>query len=194
MFKSINRVIRTLIFGDILFNMGWGLIAPVFAIFIIQNIQGGDIKTVGFAAAIYWIVKSSLQIPIARSLDKNHGETDDFHSIFFGFLLAGTVPFGYLISYLPWHIYALQFLNAIAMAMVVPAWYAVYSRHVDKDREAFEWGMDSTSLGFVLGVSGAIGGIVADIIGFKFIFIIVGVLTIASAFSLLLVKNDIIKR
>ncbi len=183
-----------MIFGDILFNLGWGLIAPVFAIFIIQNIEGGDIKTVGFAAAIYWIVKSSLQIPIAKALDKNCGEIDDFYSIFFGFLLAGMVPFGYLVSSSPWHIYVLQLLNAIGMAMVVPAWYAVYSRHVDKDKEAFEWGMDSTSLGFVLGISGAIGGIAADIMGFKLIFIIVGLFTIASAISLLLVKNDIIKR
>lgn len=191
MLKSINKIIKVLVLGDILLNSGWGLIAPVFAIFLIQHIEGGDAQVAGFAAAIYWITKSLLQIPLAKRLDKNDGEADDFYSIFFGLLLVGFVPIGYLISYLPWHIYLFQVLYAIGMAMVVPAWYAVYSRHIDKGKEAYEWGLDSTSLGFVIGFSGAIGGMVADVMGFRFIFIAVGLFTIASAFALLLIREEI---
>lgn len=193
MFKSINKIIKVLIFGDILLNSGWGLIAPVFAIFLTQHIEGGDAKVAGFAAAAYWITKSLLQIPLAKRLDKNDGEADDFYSIFFGLLLAGFVPFGYMISYLPWHIYAVQIMYAISMAMVVPAWYAVYGRHVDKGKEAYEWGLDSTFLGFVIGASGAAGGMIADLMGFKFIFILVGLFTIASALALLLIREDIVR-
>lgn len=193
MLKSVNKIIKVLVMGDVLLNMGWGFIAPVFAIFIVQHIEGGDAKVAGFAAAAYWIVKSLLQIPLARRLDGHDGEVDDFYSIFFGLLLVGFVPFGYMVSSLPWHIYAVQIMYAIGMAMVVPPWYAFYGRHVDKGREAFEWGLDSTSLGFVIGISGAIGGVVADEVGYKYIFAAVGLFTIASALSLLLIRKDITK-
>jgi len=192
MYKSVNKVIKVLVMGDVLLNTGWGFISPVFAIFIVQHIHGGDAKVAGFAAAAYWVTKSLLQIPLAKRLDKNDGETDDFYSIFFGLLLVGLVPFGYMISYLPWHIYAIQVLYAIGMAMVVPAWYAVYGRHVDKGKEAYEWGLDSTYLGFAIGGSGAVGGLIADVMGFKFIFAAVGFFTIASALALLLIREDIV--
>lgn len=192
MFKSVNKIIKVLVMGDVLLNTGWGFVAPVFAIFIIQHIEGGDAKVAGFAAATYWITKSLLQIPLSKRLDKNDGEKDDFYSIFFGLIIVGIVPFGYMVSSLPWHIYAVQILYAIGMAMVIPAWYAVYGRHVDKGREAFEWGLDSTSLGFVIGLSGAIGGMIADTIGYEYIFAAVGLFSIASALALLLIREDIV--
>lgn len=192
MYKSVNKIIKVMVMGDVLLNTGWGFIAPVFAIFIVQHIDGGDAKVAGFAAAAYWITKSLLQIPLAKKLDKNDGEADDFYSMFFGLLLTGFIPFGYMISSLPWHIYAIQILYAIGMAMVVPAWYAFYGRHVDKGKEAYEWGLDSTLLGFVIGGSGAIGGIVANTIGFNFIFAAGGLFTIASALALLLIREDIV--
>ena len=80
---NINKVIKVLIASDFLLQAGWGLIGPVFAIFLIKQIQGGDLKIIGFIASTYWIVKSIIQPFIASYLDKNHGE-----KMIFFFLLA----------------------------------------------------------------------------------------------------------
>ena len=196
--KSINKIIKILISSDFILNSGWGLLAPVFAIFLVQKIAAGSpeegAKIAGFASLIYWIMKSLLQIPIGQYLDKKHGEKDDFFFMVFGTFLTGLTPFGYLISSLPWHIYGCQIIQAIGMAMVIPSWSAIFTRHIDKGKEAFEWGIRSTSLGFGLGISGAIGGILAALFGFKIIFILVGILNIISAFLLLLIHKEIAPR
>lgn len=193
---NINKVIKILISSDFVFNSGWGLLAPVFAIFLVQKIAVGDpvegAKVAGFASLTYWTVKSFLQIPIGRYLDRNHQEKDDFWFMFLGTFLAGLTPFGYLISSLPWHIYAFQVIHAFGMAMVIPSWSAIFTRHIDKGKEAFEWGLRSTSLGFGAGFAGAIGGILAGLFGFKIIFILVGTFTMVSAILLLLIKEEII--
>lgn len=193
--QNINRVIKTLIISDFVLNSGWGLIAPVFAIFLVQNVASGSamegVKIAGFASLIYWVVKSFLQIPIGKYLDKNHGEKDDFWFMTFGNFLTAFVPIGFLVSSLPWHIYAFQALHAIGMAMVVPSWSAIFTRHIDKGKEAFEWGVESTSLGFGAGIAGAVGGILAALFGFKVILISVGVLTIISTGLFFLIRKEI---
>lgn len=198
MLKSINKVIKILIISDFFFNYGWGLLAPVFAIFVLQNItlqnSAEAAEVAGFAALFYWIVKSFLQIPIGKYLDKNHGEKDDFWFMVLGTFITGLVPFGYLISFQPWHIYGCQILQAIGMAMVVPSWSAIFTRHIDKGKEAFEWSTRSTVLGFATGVAGAIGGIIAALFGFKIVFIFVGIFTIISAFLLFLIHKEIAPR
>jgi len=198
MLKTINKVIKILIASDFVLNSGWGLLAPVFAIFLVQKIafgnpaQGAEIA--GFASLTYWIVKSFLQIPIGRYLDKNHGEKDDFWFMVFGTFLTGITPFGFLFSSLPWHIYIFQVLHAIGMAMVVPSWAAIFTRHIDKGKEAFEWGTESTSLGFGAGIAGAIGGILVALFGFNVIFILVGTFNMISALLLLLIHKEIAPR
>jgi len=195
MLKSINKVVKILVFSDFILNSGWGFLAPVFAIFLVKEIAAGNMieaaKIAGFTSLIYWIIKSFLQIPIGRYLDKNHGEKDDFWFMFLGTFLAGLTPFGYLFSSLPWHIYLLQVLHALGMAMAVPSWYAIFTRHVDRGREAFEWSLESTSIGIAVGIAGAIGGIMAGLFGFKLIFILVGTFTIISDLLILLIYKEI---
>lgn len=187
-----------MIYSDFVFNSGWGFLGPVFAIFIVQNIAAGDpiegVKIAGFASLSYWIIKSILQIPIGKNLDKNHGEEDDFRFMIFGTFLTGFVPFGFMLSSQPWHIYAFHALHAVGMAMVIPSWSAIFTRHIDKGREAFEWSLKSTALGFATGITGALGGILAAAYGFNIIFILVGSLSMVSSLMLLGISKGIIDR
>ena len=191
---TVNRAVKTLISADFLLLSGWGLLAPIFAIFLINNIQGGNVRIVGFAAAIYWISKSLLQPFIGRYLDKNHGEKDDFWFMFFGLIITSFVPIGFILSQYPWHIYVLQFLHALGMALNIPPWAAIFTRHIDKGKEAFEWSLSSTAIGLGAGIAGALGGWLASIFGFKIIFIGVSIFTLISALSLLFIYKEIIPK
>lgn len=191
---SINRVIKTLIKSDVIFLSAFGLITPIFAVFVTDQIQGGDVKVVGFAAAIYWILKSILQIPISKFLDKTKGEKDDLYFLVIGFFVAAFVPFGYIFSTFPWHIYILEAIYAIGLAMVVPGWYAIFSRHLDKGKEAFEWALDSTTVGIGTGITGAVGGILVSQFGFNMVFVIVGIFALLGALLPLLIRKDIISK
>jgi MFS family permease len=135
-----------------------------------------------------------LQIPIGKNLDKNHGEKDDFRFMVFGTFLTGLVPFGFMVSSQAWHIYAFHVLHAVGMAMVVPSWSAIFTRHIDKGQEASEWSLRSTALGFGAGVAGALGGILVAVYGFNIVFLLVGSLSIISSLILLAINKDIVAR
>jgi len=191
MLKSINKVIKILIASDIFLQSGWGLIGPIFAIFLTKQIQGGDLKMVGFIAATYWVTKSIVQPLIAHRLDREHGEKDDFIFLVAGMYVANLVPLGYVFSFLPWHIFTLEFIRGLAMACVVPTWAAIFTRHIDKGREAFSWSLESTGIGFAAAAAGAIGGILASILGFRVVFVLLSLFGLISSSILLLIRNQI---
>jgi len=108
--KSINKVIKILILSDVALASGFGFVTPIFAIFLTEQIKGGNVEVAGYVAAIYWIIISLTVVPFGRYLDKNHGEKDDFWFIIIGNLLAAGAVFGYIISSLTWHIYLFSYI------------------------------------------------------------------------------------
>jgi len=193
--KLINKIIKVLIISDFFFNLGWGLMGPLFAIFIIQNITMGNIaesaKVAGFASFFYWVTKSLLQIPIGNYLDKNHGEKDDYQFLFIGTIMMAFVPLGYLLATQAWHIYLLQIFYGVGAAVAIPPFAAIFTRHIDKGREALAWSIYSTFLGIAVGIAGGIGGIMVSIFGFQYVFIFVSLFTIFSDILLFIIKDDI---
>ena len=191
---GLNKVIRTLIAFDFLLQSGWGLIGPIFAIFLTQQIKGGTLAAVGFIAATYWVTKSISQPFIAYSFDLKKGEKDDFKFLFWGMVVASLIPLGYIFANQIWHIFLLEFIRGLAMACVVPAWAGIFTRHIDKGWEAYSWSIDSAFFGLGGGLAAAFGGIIATFLGFKIIFVLVGLFGLAAAFVLLSIRNKIFSR
>ncbi len=189
--KPINKVIKILILSDVALVGGIGFMAPIFAIFLTEKIQGGNIAVVGYAAAIYWIIKSLVVIPFGHYLDRNHGEKDDILFIIFGNVLAALAVFGYIFSSLPWHIYLCQAIYAVGMGMNVPGYTAIFTRHINKGREAFNWSVRSSLIGFGSGIAGASGGIIANYFGFNTLFVGVIVFLLISALLPLLIRKEL---
>lgn len=194
MLEPINKVIKVMIASDVVLLTGFGFISPIFAIFIKENIQGGGVEVAGFAMAIYWGVKSILQIPFGKYLDKVKGERDDLWFVVIGNVLAALAVFGYIFSFLPWHVYLCQGIYSLGMAMNIPGWCAIFTRHIDKGKEAFEWSTRSTFIGIGAGIAGALGGVIAAKLGFNILLTGVGIFALASAFFPFLIYKDIFPR
>lgn len=171
---KINKIIKYLILSDIAFFTGWGLITPIFPIFIVDKIIGGTALVVGIASAIYWITKAFLEFPIGTLLDKYAGEKDDYVVLISGFFIASLIPFGYIFAIYPYHIYLLQFFYAIGMAMAIAGWRGIFTRNIDKGKEATEWSLDSSLIGFGMGIAGIISGYIVLNFGFITSFIFAG--------------------
>jgi MFS family permease len=191
---KINKVIKILILSDLMLLTGLGFAAPIFAIFLNNHIQGGNVKVAGFAAAVYWIVECLVVIPAGKYLDKNHGEKDDLLFIVIGNILAAVAAFGYIFSSLPWHIYLLQAIYAIGMGMNIPGYTAIFTRHIDKGKEAFSWSARAASVGIGAGIAGALGGIIASRFGFKTLFLGAGILLLLSAALPFLISKEVIPK
>lgn len=188
---TFNKIIRVLIFSDFIIYSAWGLIAPIFAVFLLDSIKGADASVAGIAAGIYWLTKSLFQMPIGKFLDRNNGERDDYWFMVIGTFIASLIPLGYLSASEPVHIYTLQVLYALGMAMVIPPWGGIFTRHIDKGREAETWGFESSLLGIGVGIAGILGGFIAKTVGFAPLFIGVSSLGLIGGALLLLIKKDI---
>lgn len=189
-----GRVVKYLVLSDLFLLFGWGIIDPVFPVFIIQRIAGATLFTLGAVAAVYWILKSLLQIPIANYLDRTPGEKDDFMALVGGLLLAGFSAIAFVAVRNVWQLYLVQALHAVGFAFYIPSWSAIFSRHLDKDRVSFDWSLDSTVAGISAGISGLIAGGIAAVWGFNAVFIAGGVFSLFAAFVLMSVPDLVIPK
>src|SRR3989338_215841 len=187
----INHVIRTMIISDFYLNSGLGLYGPIFAIFVTKQIEGGSIEVIGFAAGITQLFKVVLQLPIAKYLDRNHGEYDDFYSMVLGGFLIAIAPFLYLFASKISHLYMIQAIYGIGLAFLVPPWYAIFSRHLDKRHENIEWSFESITIGIATAGSAAIGGVLANRLGFKAVFIASGILAVFGILQQIKIYKDL---
>jgi len=185
LFKKMNPVVRFLTISDILIMGGFALIGPIFAVFITDQIAGASIEVVGIAEGIFLTVRSLMQIPFGRLIDKIKGEKDDFWFMVVGSLLLALIPIFYIFCDTPAKLYAVQFLYGFVSAATLPTWLAIFTRHIDKDREGYEWGIYQTAAGLSAAACASLGGFLAQEYGFRSLFVLVSVLNFAGAIFLL---------
>jgi MFS family permease len=187
----VNNLIKILTFSDAVILSGWGLTNPLFAVYVTQQIRNGNLEKIGLATAVYWIVRSVLQLPFAKLIDSVKGEIDDFALMATGSVLMTTVPFLYFFATESMHILLLQGLLGFASAMVSPSWLAIFTRHIDKNIEAEEWGIYNSMVGLGAAATGALGGFMAEKFGIRPLFLIVGVVTLVGVSFLFFVYQDL---
>ncbi len=181
-----------MIVSDLLFLGSWSMIQPIFAIFIIQKVEGASVVIVGMAAALYWLVKSLLQMPVANYLDKKEGEKDDFYILVTALALAALASFSFAMVKNLWHLFFTQFLYAVAMGLYIPSWTAIFSRHLDEKKVSFDWSLDSTVVGVTSFFAAIFSGVLANWLGFSFVFFTVGALSLLSALFIFFTPNLIV--
>ena len=191
---AVNRMVKYLVLSDLFFIAGWGFIEPVFAVFIVQKIPGATLTTVGISAAIYWILRSVLQIPFANFLDRRTGERDAFRTLIIGLFLAALSAFAFGWVTQIWELYAVQIVHAIALACYTASWPAIFSRHLDKNRVSFDWSLDNTTVGIASGVSGFLAGVIGVTWGFTAIFVLAGILTLVGAIVIMAIPEIVLPR
>lgn len=169
---DMSSVVRFLTLSDLIWMSGAGLLGPIFAIFIVDYIQGGDAVVAGIAASIYLFTKSILQIPAASIVDKIRGEKDDFWVMFVGSILGALLPLMYLIIQTPMQLYFVQFVFGAVIAFTFPSFMAVFTRHIDKHKEGREWGIYFTLTDFGAAFTASIGGVLAQNYGFSALILI----------------------
>ena len=184
----MNKKLKLLILSDILILSGFGLIAPIFAIFINNNLEGGSLVTAGMAITIFWVVRSTLQIPLSKYLiDKEKHKT---RLLLLGTFLILLVPFIYLIAKHVYVIFVAQAIYGLGAALSYPSWFSLFTSNMDKRHSGFEYSIVSTGIGFGTAISAFAGAKIAESWGFNVLFFFVGGIAFMG-FLLLIVLDKI---
>lgn len=185
-FPKIGRLIKLFVVSDLILLSGWGLIQPIFAVFVVESIAEATVITVGINAAIYWILKGVFQLPVAFAIDKIEGEKDNFVVLVMGLTLTGLSAFSFAFVNQIWQLYLVQAVHALGMAMYSPSWSSIFSSHLDEGHRALDWSLDNASLSLAAGFAGILSGYFVLWFGFPTIFIITAILSLTSAFIILI--------
>jgi MFS family permease len=188
---KLNKIIKYLIYSDLVFYTGWGLISPIFAIFIIDSIIGGSAFVVGLAAAINLISRSLLRVPFGIYADRSQKKAYRF--MFWGLLISALVPLGYITASMPWHIYLLQGILGASLALSTAGWTGIFARYMDRKKESTEWGIDAVAVGVGPGIAAALGGLAVTYFSFNLVFIGVAVIGLIGAIILLGIRRNVLK-
>ncbi|MBD3248142.1 MFS transporter [Candidatus Falkowbacteria bacterium] len=183
--SKISMVIRFLVISDFFIWGSWGLIYPIFAIYITDNIQGGGLAVAGIAYGIFVFTRSLFQIPIAIFADKTKGEKDDFWFMLSGTCLLILTPI--LMIYIDhiWQLYAVQVIHGLGNAAIYPTRMAIFTRHIDKKHEGLEWGIFQTMMDISLAFSAFLGGFIVSSFGWNTLLITRSVLYFLGALFVL---------
>src|SRR3972149_1435221 len=184
----MNKKLLLLILSDVLILSSFGLIGPIFAIFIIENLEGGSIVAAGLSTTIFLVVKSAVQMPLSKYfIDKEKHKT---RSLLLGTLLIIAVPFIYIAAKSVYAIYLAQAIYGLGAAMAYPSWFSLFTTYMDKKHKGFEYTLWSTSIGVGTALTAYFGAKIADVLGFKTLFLVVGIVALMG-FVLLIVLDRI---
>jgi len=191
---NINPVIRFMILSDVVLLGAAQLFSPIFALFIVDRVDGANAAVVGTAVAVGLATKSLMQIPFATMLDRIRGERDDFDILFLGTFIAAFIPALYLVVDRPIELYGVQFLWGLACAAIYPSYMGIFTRHIDRHREATEWGIKFTLTDLAAALAAAIGGAIAVTAGYEAVIAIFVGAGIVGALLLLPIKAAMRKK
>ncbi len=177
----MNRTLKLLMVSDIFVSMGFGLIDPILAIFFKEGLVGGSIFAAGLASALFLVTRSIVQLPFSKYVD-NHD--DKVKWLIIGTLLISTVPFLYIFTSHIKYIYLAQIIHGVGTGLAFPTWLGLWSTHLDKKHESFEWSLYSTTTGIGVAITATIGSAIAQFVGFEYTFMLAGIMSLIGCFIL----------
>ncbi len=184
----MNPIFKTLIISDTLILSGFGFVAPIFAIFITENIKGGNVEVAGLATAIFLITRAIFQLPVGRYVDRVCGEGGKFIIMTAGAFVITLVPFLYLLVRTISQLYLIQILYGLGYALNFPGWSVLYVHYIGKEKEGYDASFYSTLVILGTGITSALGGTIASRYGFNLLFVLVGFFSLAGSIVLLYLR------
>jgi MFS family permease len=158
----------------------WG---PLFTLYAVH--LGANTSEAASLYAIYVAVHAIANLYFGH-IDKPHQRIAFISS---GFLIQAVCAIIFVLIDKPiWLVIPLA-TSAIAGGMIAPMWKALYSRSIEVNREAKSWAWYDAGEAGVLAAGAAIAGVMANYIGYKTIFIPLGLLNLAAALLCLRLPN-----
>jgi MFS family permease len=181
----MQKELKIILITSILLNVAAGFFGPLYAVFV-ENI-GGDLVTAGSSFAVFTIASGILVFFISRWEDHvKHQEK----LIIIGRGLTALAFFGYLFVNRPLHLFLVQGLLGVGLAIGGPAAQSVYTLHLDKGRYASQWGLWGALASIVAGLAAIVGGFLANVYGFRFLFAVMFIFSfLAFVFSFALLEK-----
>ncbi len=186
--KHMNRWVRTIIQGDMFYLIAFGLLTPIFALFLIDRIPNASLLTVGIAEAIFLMTLAILR-PFTQL--SSQSDTKGFRTqylLWFGSVLIVLSPFLYLLSRDMLDIFVIQMIYGIGVAFSEPAWSRLVSQTCSMSATKYNEPYLATGTLVAAGLA-ALGGFIAEKQGIPALLLYVGVTLFCAALIMIVLYS-----
>lgn len=153
-----NKVIFLLTLSDILV---WGtssIASPLLAIYLSGKFGGNTVEYIGIGTAIYFAVRSIVQLPIGMLTDRIKHDKDEIFFLMLGCILMGIPYLLYSLVTEANQYYVLMGLGGLGASMNLNNWRKLFAKNLDKNKEGYQYGIYETVMSISTAVFGLLGG------------------------------------
>ncbi len=186
----MNHWLRTIVQGNMFYLIAFGLLTPIFALFLIEKIPNASLLTVGIAEAIFLMTLSIIR-PFTRLSSQSDSKGFRIqYLLWFGSALIVLSPFLYLLSRDMLDIYVIQMIYGIGVAFSEPAWSRLINQTCALPTEKFNEPFYTAGTLIAAGLA-AIGGFIAQEQGIPALLLYVGATLFCVAIIMILIYSRV---
>jgi predicted MFS family arabinose efflux permease len=167
---KVNALIKAFIASEMLLWSAWNAITPIIAIFALQ-IENGGIQTAASAYSIYLIVRVIFELISGRLLLSSA----DNKKVTFTVVGIAVMSLAYTVLTFVTNtslLFIAYGLIGAGIGIAAPGKNSLFATHLDKSKEAMEWGLQDAIVFFCMALAATAGGFIATTYGFQTLFII----------------------
>lgn len=183
-----NPIVKAYIISESFIWSGYNFTSPIIAIFIVSQIPGATIELAATSFSVYLVSRVIFELVAGKMLLK----ADDKKRIVFSIIGLFILAISYVGFAFAREIMLFFFFKAIAglgLGLATPAKNSLFALHLDKNKEATEWGISDAIVYVSIALATALGGFIASVYGFQLLFLLAAVITLLSIFPYVLYLN-----
>lgn len=162
----MKKGIKILLVADGFMSFSLGMLGPIYAIFV-EKI-GGDILDASWAYSTYMITAGVVMYILSKWEDRSkHKEK----FIVMGYALTAVGCLLYVFVTSQTTLLIAQIILGLAIAVLDPAFDAIYAHFVTQKEEASNWGIWESTNYIITAIAAIAGGYIAKVFGFQVLFV-----------------------
>ena len=182
---QVNPIVKAFIVSESFLWSSYNFIVPIFAIFVVNSVKGGNIQIAASAFSFFLITRVLAELIICRYLSKTN-ERMKFLITVLGIVVISVSYLGFAFANTITSLFLFYGITGIGLGIASPAKNSLFSTHLDKNKEPTEWGIYDAVTFFSMALAGVLGGFIASAYGFPFLFILASIVNLLSVIPYLL--------
>ena len=168
---QVNPIVKAFIISEGFFGSAYNFVIPIFAVFVVSDIPNGNLQVAASSYSVFLITRVIFELMICRYIAKK-SERSKFLTTILGTILVGMAYLGFSISNNISMIFICFAIVGVGLGISTPTKNTIFSTHLDKNKEATEWGIHDAVTFMGMASTAALGGFIASQYGFKFLFVL----------------------
>lgn len=185
--KILNLALKILLVTNSLVLLAGAMLGPIYALYVEK--VGGDLLDASLAGGILALAAG---ITVFLSGKWSDRVKENELVVVVGYLAIGVGFLLYIIVDSIFTLLLVQVLIGLGEAIYSPAFDAVYSRHLEKNKSGTQWGMWESMNYFTYAFGAITGGLVVSYFGFNIMFLLMAGMCFGSAIYIYLLPRKVL--